>query len=238
MSVDYYIRLEQARGPHPSRQVLASMARALMLSGDEREYLFRVADQHPPAAARPSRELTPAVTYLLASLPHTPAYVVDAKYDILAWNLLATHFIGDLSTIPAQGRNMLRRMFGPDDASHWDDDDALAFPRSLVADLRASYAAYSGDPAIAALIGELRRSSARFTQMWEGRDVEVRRRVVKKMKHPLAGQLEFECQLLHIPDCGQRLIAYCAEPGSPTQRAFARLAAAGSRGPGLAASPA
>jgi transcriptional regulator with XRE-family HTH domain len=27
VSVDYYTRLEQARGPHPSRQVLAALAR-------------------------------------------------------------------------------------------------------------------------------------------------------------------------------------------------------------------
>jgi transcriptional regulator with XRE-family HTH domain len=39
ISVDYYIRMEQGRGPHPSRQVLAALARALMLTADEREYL-------------------------------------------------------------------------------------------------------------------------------------------------------------------------------------------------------
>ena len=39
ISVDYYIRLEQARGPHPSRQVLTALGRALMLTADEREYL-------------------------------------------------------------------------------------------------------------------------------------------------------------------------------------------------------
>ena len=31
MSVDYYARLEQARGPSPSRQVLAALAQALRL---------------------------------------------------------------------------------------------------------------------------------------------------------------------------------------------------------------
>ena len=55
ISVDYYIRLEQARGPHPSRQVLTAIARALMLTADEREYLFRLADANPPAPARPAR---------------------------------------------------------------------------------------------------------------------------------------------------------------------------------------
>ena len=34
MSVDYYTRLEQQRGPQPSEQMLASLARALRLTGD------------------------------------------------------------------------------------------------------------------------------------------------------------------------------------------------------------
>ena len=40
----------------------------------------------------------------------------------------------------------------------------------------------------------------------------------------MAGPLEFECQVLYIPDTDQRLIIYCAEPGSPTEAAFRRLA--------------
>src|SRR6266496_569459 len=99
MSIDYYIRLEQARGPNPSRQVLSALSRALMLTRDEREYLFRIAGESPPPTVGPSREVTPGLRYLLDSLPETPAYIVDAKYDVLAWNELATHFISDLSTV-------------------------------------------------------------------------------------------------------------------------------------------
>jgi hypothetical protein len=36
--------------------------------------------------------------------------------------------------------------------------------------------------------------------------------------------MEFECQILHVSDTGQRLIVYCAAPGSATQAAFRRLA--------------
>ena len=50
MSVDYYIRLEQGRGPHPSDQILAALARALMLTRDERDYLFRIAGVSSRAA--------------------------------------------------------------------------------------------------------------------------------------------------------------------------------------------
>jgi len=64
--------------------------------------------------------------------------------------------------------------------------------------------------------------------MWDAHEVESRRPIIKRVDHPLAGPLEFECQILHVADTGQRLIVYCAAPGSPTRQAFARLAALGS----------
>jgi transcriptional regulator with XRE-family HTH domain len=225
MSVDYYIRLEQARGPRPSRQILAALARALLLTADERAYLFRLAGENPPPAASPSREISPGIRNLLDSLPETPAYVVDAKYDILAWNELATHFIGDLSGFAAADRNMIRWMFrGVAIAGPWADPDAARFARATVADLRASYARYPADPGIAALVTELLGVSPRFTEMWAAHEVESRRPLIKRVGHPLAGPLEFECQILRVPDTGQRLIVYCAAPGSATQAAFRRLA--------------
>jgi transcriptional regulator with XRE-family HTH domain len=225
MSVDYYIRLEQARGPHPSRQVLSALARALMLTRDEREYLFRVAGESPPPAAGPSREVMPGIQYLLDSLVETPAYVVDAKYDVLAWNRLATHFIGDLAAVPGTDRNMIRWMFTrPAADPHWDDTDTVRFARGSVADLRAAYARYPGDRGIEDLVTELLGLSPRFAEMWAAHEVEERRRMVKRVEHPLAGPLEFECQVLHVQDTDQRLIVYSAAPGSPTRAAFRRLA--------------
>ena len=233
ISVDYYIRLEQARGPHPSRQVLTALARALLLTADEREYLFRLADENPPPAASPSREITPGIRNLLDSMPETPAYVVDAKYDVLAWNTLATHFIGDLSQFGEDDRNMIRWVFRlPATATVWTDEDSVRFTRSIVADLRASYARYPADRGIQALVTELLGVSPQFTDMWEAHEVEFRRPLVKRVTHPVAGPLEFECQTLHIPDAGQRIIVYCAAPGSATQAAFRRLAGAVLTGPG------
>jgi transcriptional regulator with XRE-family HTH domain len=225
MSVDYYIRLEQGRGPHPSRHVLGALSRALMLARDERAYLYRVAGQNPPPVSAPTRDLVPALRYLLDSLPQTPAYVVNSRYDILAWNELATHFIGDLSDIAESGRNMVRWMFGQAaDDPHWSEADTLAFARSCVADLRAAYARHPGDPESASLVSELLGLSPRFASMWAEHDVEEKRRIVKRIDHPVLGPLAFECQVLLVPDSDQRLIVYCAEPGSPTQLAFQRLA--------------
>jgi transcriptional regulator with XRE-family HTH domain len=225
MSVDYYIRLEQARGPHPSGQILAALARALLLSADEREYLFRLAGESPPRVARPTREISPGIRNLLDSMPDTPAYVVDAKYDVLAWNQLATQFIGDLAAFPETDRNMIRWMFRlPASAVPWNDEEAVRFARSTVADLRAAYARYPADRGMRELVTELLALSPQFEQLWAAHEVESRQPLMKRFVHPVGGPLEFECQVLHVGQTGQRLIVYCAAPGSATQAAFRRMA--------------
>lgn len=226
ISIDYYIRLEQGRGAHPSGQVLSALARAMMLTVDEREYLFRVAGEHPPAVRGPSREVTASIRHLLDSLTENPAYVVDAAYDMLAWNSMMTHFIGDPGRIPGQRRNVIRWLFGESGPETiWSDPDSARFARATVADLRAAYARYPGNPGIEALVTELLGVSPGFAEMWAAHDVEVRGAITKSVEHPEEGPLVFACDVLHIQATDQRLIVYCAEPGSPTHAAFRRLAA-------------
>ncbi|MEV6773271.1 helix-turn-helix transcriptional regulator [Nocardia sp. NPDC051030] len=224
ISVDYYIRMEQARGAKPSRQVLSALARALMLSVDERDYLFRMGGENPPMVAGPDRTVPQSIRIMLDNLA-SPAYVVDATYEVLAWNRAALPFIGDLATIPDTERNMIRWMFRqPADHGAWSRDDTIRFARSTVADLRAAYARYPGNPAIASLVTELLGTAPRFAEMWSSHDVEVRRGHRKEIHHPDLGPLEFECQVLHISDTDQRMIVYCATPNTPTAAVFHSLA--------------
>ena len=178
----------------------------------------------PPRPARPSREITPGIRYLLDSMPITPAYVVDAAYNVLAWNQLATHFIGNLARHP--DRNMIRWTFRrPPEHAAWSDADLVRFTRATVADLRAGYARYPGDPEIDSLVTEMLALSPEFAEMWGAHEVEARGPMLKRVDHPEAGPLEFECQVLHIAETGQRIITYCAAPGSSTETAFLQLAA-------------
>nr|BFE80934.1 hypothetical protein GCM10020093_035350 [Planobispora longispora] len=110
MSIDYYIRLEQARGPRPSRQVLSALARALMLTGDERAHLFHLAGEAPAPGGGPSGEVPDGVLNMLESLVDTPAYVIDPKYDVLVWNRLAGVLHG-LDDAAPEERNMIRWVF-------------------------------------------------------------------------------------------------------------------------------
>src|SRR3954454_7832298 len=77
ISVDYVTRLEQGRAANPSVQVVEALARALRLSGDEREHLFKVAGLVPPGQGTVPAYITPSVQRMLDRLTGTPVAVSD-----------------------------------------------------------------------------------------------------------------------------------------------------------------
>lgn len=94
LSVDYYERLEQSRNTNPSEALLGSLARALRLSVDERDYLFRLAGHPAPAASTASGYVDPAMMFLLDALTTVPAHVIDDRTTILAQNALSRALLG------------------------------------------------------------------------------------------------------------------------------------------------
>ncbi|MDI1461659.1 helix-turn-helix domain-containing protein [Catellatospora sp. KI3] len=233
ISIEYYIRLEQARGPHPSRQVLSALARALLLNSDERAHLFQLAGVLPQPGDGPPRDVPDGIRQLLVALTEVPAYVLDAKYEILAWNDMASRLllggpVADLAAIAPEQRNVVRWTFqSPELRHHLADEQAARFARSSVADLRAARTRYPGDRGVRDLVDELLRTSPEFGEIWSEHEVESHRTMTKRMAHPVAGPLELECQVLLVPDRDQRLVVYTAAPGSPSAQALRTLAAAG-----------
>src|SRR5215207_2750249 len=75
MSVDYYSRLEQRRGPQPSEQMLAAIARGMRLTLDERDYLFRIVGHTAPARAVRNDHVSPGLMRVIDRLADTPAQV-------------------------------------------------------------------------------------------------------------------------------------------------------------------
>lgn len=225
MSVDYYIRLEQARGPVPSRQVLNALSRALMLTTDERAHLYNLACPTPlRPAAGPRQDVPPGIRRLLAQMADVPAYVVDARYEILAWNALASALMGDLESVPPDGRNVVRWVFtSPALREHMASEEKSRFARLCVADLRAAAARYPEDKGIGDLVAEMRAMSPEFAALWAAHEVAVRRDQPKRLEHPLVGPVDVVCQVLDVPDRDQRLVVYTVEPGSPSMRALRRL---------------
>lgn len=225
MSVDYYIRLEQARGPRPSRQVLGALARALRLSDDERSYLFHLAGE-APAPPGPSRDVPAGILRLLDRLDDVPAMVLDAKYDILAWNPMAAALYTDFSAYPEKERNTIRWLFLRA-APALQSPDGRQFARESVADLRAAAARYPDDPGIRKLVAELSAASDVFAELWAAHEVGVRRSTRKLLVHPVVGPMELDCDVLLIPQRDQRLVMYTAAPGTPSHEALGLLRVVG-----------
>src|ERR1700760_245468 len=65
MSTDHHTRLEQRRGPQPSEQMLGSLARALRLTSDERDYLFTLAGHTAPGRAGTTAHVPAALLRVL-----------------------------------------------------------------------------------------------------------------------------------------------------------------------------
>ncbi|MFF4624283.1 helix-turn-helix transcriptional regulator [Nonomuraea jabiensis] len=230
MSVDYYARLEQARGPRPSRQMLGAMARALRLTDDERSHLYYLAGEPPGPPPGPAQDVRPGVLHLLDRLDDTPAFVSDAKYDVLAWNPLAAALLTDFSVLPPGERNLIWRYFTDTRArDRHDPDGAWRFARESVADLRAAAARYPDDPGIRRLVDRLLAGSAEFAELWAGHDVTVRRSARKRINHPAVGWLELDCETLHVPEGDQWIVLYTAAPGSPSYEALRVLKVIGTQ---------
>ncbi|MEU4095395.1 helix-turn-helix transcriptional regulator [Streptomyces sp. NPDC026673] len=212
MSADYYTRLEQSRGPRPSRQILGALARALRLSEDERDHLFHLAGEEPPHG---TGHVRPGLLLVLDRLDDTPAQVVSDTGDVLAQNAMAAALVGDAASRPPAERNLVRRFFLDASARElFPAADRAEHARRHVAHLRAVLAARPDDRRAGALVAELRRRSREFARLWETREVAVRCADVRRFQHPVVGLMELECEVLLSAERGQRLIVYTARPGS------------------------
>src|SRR5690242_2032047 len=104
-----------------------------------------------------------------------------------------------------------------------------AVPCHAVADLRAAAARYPGDGGIRALVDRLLAASAEFRGLWAERDVQARRSAHKRLRHPVVGWLDLDCEALHDPDRDQWVVLYTAPPGTPSREALRLLRVVGTQ---------
>ncbi|MGK5693903.1 helix-turn-helix transcriptional regulator [Streptomyces sp. URMC 128] len=234
VSVDYYIRLEQGRvSGGVSDAVLDAVARVLRLDEAEHAYLRAVARHRRraeggPAASRESahREaasrVRPGVQLILDGLDRNPAYVLDHRMDVLAWNALGDAVIGFSDLVPGE-RGMPRRVFlDPTARDLYPDWAAIA--SQTVAHLRLNAGHHPDDPVMGRLVGELSRASDDFRRLWADHLVKPCDHGVKQLRHPVAGLLTLPYETLTIPAApDQTIVAYTPEPGSETAERLALL---------------
>ncbi len=222
MSVDYYVRLEQARGSRPSPRILDALAGVLRLTPAERSHLFRLAGTSaPPPATGAERRVRPHVARMLQRLPETGAIVTDAAYGVVAWNPLAQALLG--GGLGQQTVNLARRRF-LGEGRWYESSSAEEFGHITVARLRRAANRYPHDQQLAALLAELHAGSAEFRQLWETRPVHAPGHRTKTLDHPTVGRLRLNCDVLLVPEDDQEVVLITADPGSPAARTLRMLA--------------
>ncbi|QTJ65470.1 helix-turn-helix domain-containing protein [Rhodococcus sp. ZPP] len=215
MSTDYYTRLEQARGPHPSTSVLGSLARALRLTDDQRDHLYLLSGQVPPLRAVGDKHVGPGLLHLLDKLDDTPACVISDLGEVLMQNRMHVALFGDESAFSGLERYLPWRYFvHPEERSMFPEEEHERLAANQIADLRATAARRAGDADVTELVTRLRERSSEFAALWDRHDVAVRRSDTKSVLHAEVGRIDLVCETLLTPSAYQHLLVYLPQPGS------------------------
>lgn len=230
MSVDYYIRLERGNLAGASDTLLESLSRALQLDEAEHDHLMDLARRAnaAPRTRTPSRSprAVPApVQQVLDAITDAPAWVRNARHDVLATNHLGRALYSPLMESPARPLNTARFLFlDPASRSFFRDWERSADDVTGMLRIEAGRHPYDRD--LSALIGELSTRSEEFAVRWARHDVRFHRAGTKRLHHPVVGDLDLDYLAMDLAEQdGLRLMVYTAPPGSPSADALAMLAA-------------
>ncbi|MDQ0779667.1 transcriptional regulator with XRE-family HTH domain [Streptomyces aurantiacus] len=230
-SVDYYNELERGAGSQPSEQMVAALARALRLSADERDYLYRLAGRPVPVQGGAASHVHPGMLDLLGRLTSTPAQVITDLHVTLVQNPLAVALLGDHSGLQGPRASFVHRWFTESDARRqYPEADHESQSRAFVADLRAAAARRDAKDAEAdSMIRALLNASSEFAALWAEHDVAFRRDDRKRLNHPALGLIEVNCLNLFSEDGRQRLLWFTPAVGTDSADLLDLLAVIGTQ---------
>ena len=227
VSVDYYTRLERGDLSGASDSVLDSLARALQLDDAETAHLFDLARtaNASPMVKKPRKRadaVRPSIQRLLDAITDAPALVRNNYFEYIAANQLGRALYAPIfaEPTPSSARfaflNPAAREFFPD----WEKNT-----QELVATLRGEAGRNPYDKRLSDLVGELSTRSERFRTLWAAHNVRFHRTGVKRIHHPVVGDLELTYEAFELPsDPGLTMQTYTAEPGTPSADALKLLA--------------
>jgi transcriptional regulator with XRE-family HTH domain len=228
VSIAYYTQLERGDASGVSDTVLEALARALQLDDAERAHLFDlVRAQQPVPQPRRRRTATqtvrPGVQRLLDRID-APAFVRNGRMDVLAMNNLGEALYSDMLANPRRPANSARFCFlDPRATTFFVDWDKSA--DDSVAVLRAEVGRNPHDQDLTILVGELSTQSEEFRVRWARHDVRYHDTGVKRLHHPLVGNLELTYEGMTLSaDTELVMFVFTAEVGSKSEEALNLLA--------------
>lgn len=221
VGVTWYTWLEQGRRINVSAQVLAAIAGTLRLDSSERAHLFTLAGVLDPVAPRVHEPVAGPVLAMLNGIRPFPAYVINGRWDLLAYNPEASALLGGFDGVPPAERNIMWLAFGRGALAGRllnPDDEAARH----VALFRAAMADHTDDPRWQRLRDDLLAASPSFRTHWERYEIGRPTSRVKSFRHPDIGVLRFEVASLFLADSPHcRMLVYTpadAQTGAGVRR--------------------
>jgi len=170
-----------------------------------------------------TRRLRPAVQQILDGIT-LPAVARAVYGDYVAANPLGRALYTPIFESPEQPANSARFTFLDPVAREF----YLDWPQAasdLVAHLRSEAGRNQFDRRLSDLIGELSTRSDEFRTLWAAHNVRFHRSGIKRVHHPIVGELELHFETLDLAaDSGLAINVYTAEPGSRTEEGLRLLA--------------
>jgi len=226
VSFDYYTRLERGR-EKPSVKVLDALASALLLDGDARLHLFRLAGLAPQTEPTVTSErVDPRLLQMIDAWPDNPAQIRNRASDVLAANRLAEALFDGLVS---RENRMLMLFRNPQFFADWSavSAESVAYWRVL-----CGAAPYEGR--VQAVLAELLDTSAEFKKLWSRNDARGTTLQDVTFHHHAVGTLTLSRQIYSARFApGLELVVYQAAPHSRSACALAQLAKLAAEGDGV-----
>jgi transcriptional regulator with XRE-family HTH domain len=222
MSVDYYAQLKRGNLTGVSDDVLEALAQALRLDDAETSHLCDLARAAQPRPVRSRRipsgnSIRPSLQWYLDAVTFAPVLVRNERMDFIAMNQLGRGLYSPLFENPQRPPNNARFVFLEEEASRRYYNDWEQGADDIVATLRGYAGKHPSDKSLTDLIGELVTRSDAFRVRWGSHNVRQHRTGLKRVHHPIVGDLELHYEALDLPsDPGWHMFAFSAEPNSPT----------------------
>lgn len=199
VGLSWYTWLEQGRDIQVSESFLLKVAKALKLDDAECSHLFLLAHRRPPppeAYQWPS--VSPLIQTLLDDLVARPAYVTNLRWDVVAWNAAADDVFG-FANRAQPDRNIIRLIFA-DPAfrprlPHWGEEAP-----ALLAQFRYDLATAPDDPAMLALVDEMRRLSPDFRRWFAQPNMASQARGIRTLVDPENTRIGFVHEILTVDE--------------------------------------
>lgn len=219
IGVTWYTWLEQGRPIHVSIQVIESLAKVLLLDKQERVHFYLLANQPLPADI-PGYQgaVSPILQHVLDSLILCPSFIMDQRWNVIAWNKAACLVIGDFSemNIRERERNVVWSMFTDNKYKKLFVDWNL-HAKSLLGRFRSTCGQFIEDSCLAQFIDDLKTQSTEFNFWWSLHEIHSNSETYKQLNHPVVGILDFESSSFDVSGNSYlKMIVHTPLPGTDT----------------------